>query len=212
MALIDKYNVIMESRTLTESRLPSLFRYLSTEQIEVIERDCGPWLAAAGGEIAWRGLDMEVRIDSDTPMVRRRVRTNRKPRDTPQSYHDEMRSAIESAGLTANRHNSIFCTGDHQTAQEYAYNSTAAVFPIGEFRYTWSEFISDPANMGRNEYPIDDTTWQGDNGTLEEAIQSGHEIMIACDEVWLIHFDALSPPHEDGDEDEDGEAVGRGSW
>lgn len=126
MSLIDRYTTIMES--------------VAPEKVQdvtaLIHTRCQPYLRESGGELLWRGVTND--IDSPTIIT---VRTDRTPRDSTAELHHAMEASIRDAGKMATRSNSVFTTGDEDLAMNWG--ELVAVFPIGEFHYTWSPSISD---------------------------------------------------------------------
>jgi hypothetical protein len=68
----------------------------------------------------------------------RATRTNRKPKDSEDYYHDILNLILAKAGMVANRSNSIFVTARLQTARNYG--KVYVIFPKNGFKYTWTNF------------------------------------------------------------------------
>jgi len=66
---------------------------------------------------------------------------NRTPMDTPNPVQSNLDQLFLSAGYKAVRGNSIFVSGDADTADEYGH--LYIIFPIDGFNFTWSTKISD---------------------------------------------------------------------
>jgi transcription antitermination factor NusG len=66
----------------------------------------------------------------------------RKPKDSNRDLHELVNGAINSLGLTANRENAMFVTGDRSQASGYG-NSLYILFPLDGFTFTWSRTVKD---------------------------------------------------------------------
>lgn len=179
-------------RHLLHENFDEVEHFADAEQAyRLITTKCQPWLSEAGiDNVVWRGISREAVVRNGSGMVQEvRVRKDRKPRDTSKRLHAIFNDRIRHEGCIANRSNSLFVTGEARTARNYGV--AHAVFPVGEFNYTWSPIVKDAAIASEiiryAEY--DDRVFQGDNGSLIKAIKSKHEIMIACDSAILINED-----------------------
>jgi len=106
------------------------------ETWELIERDCQPFLREWNGKILWRGIK-----DTREKVLKLPVRQDRKPRDTATVIHKALNFAFKKNGFTANRENSIFCSGSLSGLS--TYGDAYAVFPIGEYAISWSPDVND---------------------------------------------------------------------
>jgi len=116
-----------------------------------------------------------------------KTRKNRKPSNLDFKLHYEIDNYFFKRFGIKFRSQSVFCTGDIETAK--AYGKVAEIKPIGDFEVCWSPKcfdmfeIEDYPKMDieefiiRNEYQI---------GNLEEAIKSGNEIMLYCDSYKVV--------------------------
>lgn len=77
---------------------------------------------------------------SDEPF-HRPYRSNREPKDSGLYHQDFYNAAIDAAGGTANRSNSIFVSGDMVHARKYG--EVYVVFPMGDFNYTYHMGLKD---------------------------------------------------------------------
>jgi hypothetical protein len=73
-----------------------------------------------------------------------RPRENRKTTDTSPTLQKEWDKIYTSAGFTALRSNSIFCSADIHVADSYGHSYI--IFPINGFSFTWSPKIYDLYN------------------------------------------------------------------
>jgi len=198
------------------------FHAPATEEIVAkIKRDCQPWLAAANGHIAYRGIR-----GATEDFVDGKVNQNRRPIDIEPAIHDEINDIFQSLGFVAQRGNSLFVSGSIKQAKFYG-RDTGGVFvvlPKGNFEFTWSPYIDDLNGqadeiemMDSNELERFINNNYQDGGNLREAIETGNEIMLHCKEFYAIDSDLYkehieselsslaeeSKPLEEGVEDPD---------
>lgn len=123
--------------------------------IDMIKRDCQPWLSAAGKNLAWRGISIAggkgftkavfKTADYGVPdMLIGAVRTDRVPKDSPMWLHNALNKHFQKSVGIPLRSASLFCTGSSMLAENYGH--VYAVFPIGNFNYAWSKMIVDPTH------------------------------------------------------------------
>lgn len=111
--------------------------------IKYIKTNCKPWLSKTqnGKLIAYRGS--RTLAGSGKAFVKA-TRTDRKPKDTGLNRHETFNNLIAVAGGTANRSNSLFCTSSPNQAA--SYGTVYVMFPVGNFKYTWSPKYRDWTN------------------------------------------------------------------
>lgn len=107
--------------------------------IKKLEKVSSNWLkqTSIGAFKVYRGDD-----ENSGVVVRKIVRPDRRPSDTPKHLHILANEIFKETGLTANRSNSIFVTGSEYEASNYG-GKLWIVIPIGDFSYTWSPKIKD---------------------------------------------------------------------
>lgn len=105
---------------------------------QYIQQNCNPWLVEAGDSVVYRGTDS---FPDMAVAIIKKVRKNRKPVDSSETFTQIYQMLINMAGGTANRTNSMFVSGDQYQAKEYG--TPHVVFPIGDFHYTWSPEFGD---------------------------------------------------------------------
>jgi hypothetical protein len=155
---------------------------------------CQPWLKAAKGQIAFRGIQYDKSLAFTRP-----VRPNRRPKDSPEETHEFFNKLITLAGGVANRNNSAFITTSEYTAN--IYGTRYVVFPVGQFDYTYAMSYYD-------WYEEDDKIWEefGSimerqptpkllreikkeikvNKGLDQALRQSREIMVRCDKILYV--------------------------
>jgi adenylate kinase family enzyme len=104
-----------------------------------IMRECRDYLQEVGQPLGllYRGYKHHQPAKSFT----RPFRDNRQPVDSSLALTTVFNAAIEEAGGTADRMNSIFTTGD--TGFASVYGPVHVVFPIGDFNFTWHDGVGD---------------------------------------------------------------------
>lgn len=108
---------------------------------EFILKNCQPYIKENPD---WK-IDPLFRGINDHKLVSiHQIRTDRNPKDSRKFYHDLYNAAFAANNISSNRSNSIFCTGDSQKANQYG--RVYVIFPIGNFKYTWSPTIEDLYN------------------------------------------------------------------
>lgn len=139
------------------------------------------------------------------------VRKDRKPMDTLPMLHDAIDDWFEEEMGMKARSQTVFCYGESGRKGAATYGDAAIIVPIGTFRYCWSPKISDLFDgiiskymqRGRAVQPI----YIGSDGKLDrekifkemdtlgyttnkldEAVTSISEIMIECDEYYVIPY------------------------
>ncbi len=150
----------------------------------VIQSDCKPFLALVNdsGGYLYRGLGEE-----NSDFLTRDVRRARLPKNMPLVLHAAADAWFSQTFGVRYRSAAEFCTGDRGQAAEYG--NVYRIFPIGGFQFCWSPKVRDLyewANaQGRLDLPPEEFVAElaslnyRDDG-LEEAIDSGCEIMVSC--------------------------------
>lgn len=111
---------------------------LAEKTAEFIQKNCQPWLFESQGGIVYRG----IKYKSETmPVFVRKIRTNRRPKDSSKIVNNTFNVLIDIAGGEATRNNSMFVSGSNAMARIYGH--PYVVFPIGDFHYTWSPVFKD---------------------------------------------------------------------
>jgi len=167
--------------------------------VDAINEKCSQFLGMVDpvNDVLYRGFDRKSTHSSPLAFYFDGKRENRKPLSTPNAFHQKVIKMINSAGLVANRDNGWFATGDRNEA--YGYGEVYVVFPKNGFHYTWSRYIGD-LYADYDEASMTDermdafmekikASYEGDNGTLKEAIHSGNEIMFTSDTVIMVNPD-----------------------
>lgn len=117
-----------------------LFEIDQEIDLDAILRDCQPFLSQVSniyksGFYLYRGMQKNVSF------IRLPVKQNRPPFGSSFDLQNCMVNSFKQLGFTANRNNSIFCTGSQQFASDYGL--TYFIYPIGDFQFTWTPHIKD---------------------------------------------------------------------
>lgn len=165
---------------------------------EFIKQNCKLWLSLIRNphDCVYRGFK-DIRKDYLT--FTKKVRNDRRPRDSSEEMHDLYNKMIDVCGKFADRDNSVFVSGSHAMAS--GYGNPYVIVPIGNFSYTWHEEVedwyegrerfwkelgTDPSmdRIEKNFCPL----LKGDDGSYWKAVASGNEIMIACKQYLAINI------------------------
>lgn len=176
---------------------------------EQIVRDCKPAIDAAGGVIeyhVYRG------IKSSEPFMKKDVRKNRRPLDTPEFVHDIMDQWFYDNYGIRFRSNSMFVWGRPTKVDAKHYGNTYMVFPIGQFNFIWSQRIQDIGvdivdhyieaqheleSEGRTtdqwtlKRILEDFLDKADfsNQNFDQAVKKGNEILINTDKYYALSLE-----------------------
>lgn len=152
-----------------EASLPS-----RDEVIAMIKRDCQPWIRESKGNVVQRGQN------SRGPFARIEVRQDRKPLDSSDEFHAQLIDGIKQQGLVANRDNSLFVTGSWSQAASFGrrHGQVYCVFPIGEFKYTWSEGFKDALSLQNALTSIRSAVETKKNGSGDLAPKHKHSLKV----------------------------------
>jgi hypothetical protein len=105
--------------------------------VDIIKKDCKPWLKESKGLPGWRGSMKEFE-----KIIKKQVRKNRKPLNIAPKMHKIIDNVFkEKFGWNA-RSNVVFVQGSQSTNYYYGPHRYA-IFPIGNFKYIWSKKITD---------------------------------------------------------------------
>lgn len=133
-----------------------------------VEKDCKDFLRELkkGGNNTFllRGIR-----NADADIFIKHSRSDRWPKDTGGEVHEAFDEAFQKLfGWKARSENSVFCSGKYNTVNNYG--DVCIIFPIGRFRYLWSDNITDlyshtdEGNIASNMEPDYDTIneWKRD--------------------------------------------------
>lgn len=164
---------------LFEEALPQNF----DDIVEIIKRDCKPFLESGAGGLLFRGMRNKPDV------VKMSVRQDRKSKALGAKKHASADEWFNKKFGFKARSTAVFATGDDYDA--HIYGNLYAIFPIGDFKFVWSEvstdlvfFLTDLETIHKKleNLKFKDTDMHG-------AIDSGNEIMIHCKEYYAIAVD-----------------------
>lgn len=134
------------------------------------------------------------RFDPTHPTVHT-VRKDRRPKDSSIVFHSIADDWFDNKFGVRYRTQAIFVTSRALTARTYAASDrhVMRILPLTAYRYCWSPEISDLLavigglkNKGRDEIEkvLSSLKYREDN--LKEAHDSGHEVMLFCEQYITI--------------------------
>ena len=143
-----------------------------------VEKDCKSFLKELKKNnptqaLLLRGEQQRGKFVTTTP------RTDRRPRNTPYEWHVAFDEYFNDEFGWNARSEGLFCTGRYDTASGYG-DSVYIIFPIGRYKYVWSDSISDLYTRiedGGYEYmePDDNLMSQWQDEYDNEYIEGGGE-------------------------------------
>ena len=190
--------------------------------IDIIKKDCQPYLKAVGGDISKYTLYRGLRGTNTQTMTGRVRLDDRKSAGMDSRVHDKVNDYfVEKFGEPFR--NALFTSADPDFAKDYG--NLFIIFPIGEFTFIWSESVRDMYDI---EHYINDAIDEdmddfhpGDepmnylkrfldekeyiNQNFKEAISSKNEIMIRCKAYHGINLTEYFN-RDDNDDDSKGDA------
>ena len=177
--------------------------------IENLKKECAPYLKMVKGKELYRGIEGE-----DSAYIKKKVRTNRKPKDTPIEIHEYLDKELHRRFGWYPRSNGMFATSNFGEAD--IFGEVFVVFPVGPVKYLWNtktediyKWLSDLfRNMVDPSWSIKRDWYRAskeqredfmktisgkhsiiDNYTnkgLQNAIEKEHEIVFNCKEYYGI--------------------------
>lgn len=163
--------------------------------IKIIKDNCQPFLDQIQSldlsqHRLYRGMQSYSKYGS------RQVHNNRPPVSTDLRVHKIMDEwFLQNVGFRA-RSEAVFGTGDYDTAS--LYGTVYSIFPIGEFKFCWSENVSDMytdyPKPHKEERILQNFLKRSNYQTTDlcGAIKSKKEIMIKCDHYVFVRNDIMN--------------------
>ena len=126
------------------------------ETVQLIKKDCAPYLAARGKTRLYRGLknlDTKTSVfkdgENDNKLVLNiPVRKDRTAKDSGAWLHKALGNFTKEAYGKNYRTEAVFAAGSTNTAS--TYGQPFQIFPKGDFDYIWSPYILDALNLDSN--------------------------------------------------------------
>lgn len=121
-------------------KLFELESYFNPEAVSVqILNDCQQFLH----EVEWQSDHVLFRGTSNRPSGKydRNLTKSRNPKNSSREMHNFFIRLYNDLGITANRSNSLFCTGDSTDAQ--SYGDLYVIIPLDPFEFSWMDFVKD---------------------------------------------------------------------
>lgn len=178
------------------------------EVIEMIKRDCGPFLKEIKKPdefCLYRGMYPSARMEIiyGDKIVRADVRKQRSPVDTPKEISKFLDEWFERKFGSSFRSESVFCVGSRKIATKYG--KPHVIFPKGQMDFCWSpvyaDFYQDNAAVIDRDNSESDGYWDQfvdllNKGKYQRTQMSKaiskfptHEIMVNCDEYYAMTED-----------------------
>lgn len=126
--------------------------------IKMLHTDCAEWFnQIKGDQVCYRGAK------PITGVIEKRIpRKVRKPRDTPMVLHNSLDDEFKKKFGWKARSEGVFATSNMRQAR--GYGAPHAFFPIGKFKYIYSDQIEDLSDYFENEEVL---AWVGDDDGYE---------------------------------------------
>jgi len=163
---------------------------------EDIKRSCKPYLKEV-----YKAKNMLYRYiwKMDEFWIRKKVRTNRKPKDTPKVYHEFVDDMLKKRFGWKPRSEGLFVWGK---AHGRNLGLGSIVFPIGKFKFVWNPEVLDLFNTinidvvrGVSEEEIRRTLINLIPGYTNEgfmsALKQHNEIIIGCKEYYAVSVQVM---------------------
>lgn len=118
----------------------------NTYDIELLVKKCRPIceIYAKTRGVLYRGIKKIHNEEQNVFMLKTR-RKDRKPKNSSTEIHNLFNETFNEIFHWKPRTEGIFCSTDYQTATFYGYSYI--VFPIGNFRYLYSENVRDTIDL-----------------------------------------------------------------
>lgn len=115
------------------------------------------------------------------------VRKDRKPVDFSDEQHEMLDDDFYYKFGWKVRSQGMFCFGESEEHDARHYGRVHMVFPMGEIKYVWSDYIMDLFGhlVGDKEFSKADMETYKDTG-LQDALAGHGEIVIKCDRYLAI--------------------------
>lgn len=167
---------------------------LTEEQTNKIKTECGSFLSQSGGLPLFRGVGERWMHGVSTAPGHIKGRESQSGTDPKITKHinDEL---FKKLGFVYR--DGICCSGDIAVATLFGA-AQAIIIPKGAFKFGWSPIIEDWGTLGTEPRSnpsisatshierIDNAIQSVTNTNLQEAIKSGNEVVIYCDEIYII--------------------------
>ena len=163
--------------------------------LELIERDCQPWLKEFKYIQIFRGI-----VNEYDEFIKKTVRKDRKPLHTPLDFHNNINEYLQKK-FGFHRGNPVFASiGD--PGVDYG-DSLYRIFPIGNFKYIFNTEVDDLypfIEMMMDDLDSEDISDMMDFFHREvgkfytdknlRSAPAGHEVMIYCESYYGVLYDS----------------------
>jgi hypothetical protein len=179
------------------------------EVVDTLKTHCGPFLQDIKkvGRLLYRGT---YKVDWREPMQHTQVRMDRRPKDTNLILHNYTDDYLEKKFGWRPRGQGVFTTGNR--GQAVSYGNLFSVWPVGDYKYLWSDDVRDLFNNFRTALQLSSGEMKSaakvhralqddDNGkrkiqkllntfqdtNLRKAVVSGNEVILGCKSYYLVN-------------------------
>ena len=176
--------------------------------IDALKSKCGKYYrdAKKSGKVFYRGT---YKVDWHVPIAEIAPRTDRRPKDTGKMLHDLIDDLLEKKFGWRPRSEGIF-TSSHR-GMVAGYGHTFSVWPIGAYKFVWSDDVRDMFNILRAELKLASHEMNSnavmmkvlqDSGNqnkikkivdsfqdtdIKKAWGSGNEVVFKCNSYYLVN-------------------------
>jgi len=201
-------------RYLNERKITSIEKNIKYI-IELFEKNCKPYFDDFYS--IWEGeFFISGRKSNNEAFTKKKVRKNRKPKDTPMEIHDIIDDWFyKKFGIKA-RSNSIFCSFNENTANEYG--NPYYIIPIGKYstiasptiKDIYAEIVQDKIDRTKYDDEYDDDRMKKDiiselkhgnykknKKVSDSKTHSSTEYMLHCNEYYIINSNEMTDDIEE---------------
>ena len=176
--------------------------------IEMLKRDCEPFLKEAKGMFMVRGVN-GLNIDNrheegNVQFFKKTVRKDRHPLNSSKADQEMIDEFFGSEFRWYPRATAVFAVGESGTVVANSYGSPCYIFPIGPIEYLWSAKVTDlygdvadikSRHDGDHQEAVYDFLERASYSdmNLYDALHGFNEIMVKCDEYYAFPIKAGGP-------------------
>jgi hypothetical protein len=132
---------------------------------ELIRTECSEFLKMLGSSDTFLYRGIKGALEKNIPVAFwDYTKPRKKPMDTPVEIQTVVDTVLKSAGFTALRGNSLYCTSSFSFAEIYGKDNVYYIFPKNGFTFTWSEKYKDFYEEFVSQYPGLDSFLTGEKG------------------------------------------------
>lgn len=198
MANIKGYNQFINESLLQSPEMKEFRMKHSDKLADFIRLHCSKFVndMKPSGKMLYRGVESMKNVDMLEIIT---VRKDRKSIDTPDFINSGIDDRLEKRFGVRPRTQGAFATSDYKVASSYGHDDNKKAylfFPIGDYKFIWSEYIFDLWDSTRYLANDDEKTREEvldyignesyKNDDFKSAVESGNEIMFVCDQYIIV--------------------------